>query len=369
MLVIPGDLAELSAAHAGQATQRSRFLFRVIQTFGDRLKTGVSCSCDQLARIAGLNADQIRRVLSNLHQNKCLNWTAPFSGRSITLLHPEDEELNIDVSDIARKREMEFRRLDEVIGYTRTRKCRQDYLISYFGEEVGDWRCRNCDNCGAAAGSGSGPRELTEAEENAVRTILHTVDALSGRLGRGTLSLILAGARRPELVERGLDRNPFFGKLKALKQNNILACMKALEDAGCLERVGNPEYPCLDLTCFGGNILRGVEKVKLSLPEMDLPSPRRSAKSRPEPPVRTASSSPGELGLYERLRLLRARMAEKRQVPVYCILSNDALAGLAESKPATAEEALEIRGIGMAKLTTIIPPFLKEIAGWQAENE
>ena len=190
-----------------------------------------------------------------------------------------------------------------------------------------------------------------------MRTILHTVDAFSGRLGRGKLSLILAGARRPELVERGLDRNPFFGKLKALKQNNILACMKALEDAGCLERVGNPEYPCLDLTCFGGNILRGVEKVKLSLPEMDLP------------PVRTASSSPGELGLYERLRLLRARMAEKRQVPVYCILSNDALAGLAESKPATAEEALEIRGIGMAKLTTIIPPFLKEIAGWQAENE
>ena len=170
-------------------------------------------------------------------------------------------------------------------------------------------------------------------------------------------------------MERGLDRNPFFGKLKALKQNNILACMKALEDAGCLERVGNPEYPCLDLTCFGGNILRGVEKVKLSLPEMDLPSPRRSAKSRSEPPVRTASSSSGELGLYERLRLLRARMAEKRQVPVYCILSNDALAGLAESKPATAEEALEIRGIGMAKLTTIIPPFLKEIAGWQAENE
>ena len=369
-LVIPGDLAELSVAHAGQATQRSRFLFRVIQNFGDRLKSGVSCSCDQLARIARLNTDQIKRVLSNLHQNKCLNWTAPFSGRSITLLHPDDEELNIDVSGIARKREMEFRRLDEVIGYTRTRKCRQDYLISYFGEEVGDWRCRNCDNCGAAVGSGSGPRELTEAEEDAVRTILHTIDAFSGRLGRGKLSLILAGARRPELVERGLDRNPFFGKLKALKQNNILAYMKALEDAGCLERVGNPEYPCLDLTCFGGNILRGVEKVKLSLPDVDLP-PRRSAKARTEHahPVRTASSSPEELGLYERLRLVRAQMAERRQVPVYCILSNDALAGLAESKPSTPDEALEIRGIGMAKLTTIIPPFLKEIARWQAENK
>lgn len=367
ILTVPGDLNQLLAAHETQATQRSRFLYRIIRAFGGQLKSGVSCSYDQLAHTAGLNTDQIRRVLNNLDQTQSLHWTPPFSGRSVTLLQPEDEELNIDFAAITHKRDMEFRRLEEVIGYTRTRKCRQDYLISYFGEEVGDWSCRNCDNCGSSGSAGTVLRDLTEGEEEAVRTILYTIDAFSGRLGRGKLSLILAGSRRPEIVERGLDRNPYFGRLKSLKQNNILLFMKALEDAGCLERVGNPEYPCLDLTCFGVNIMNGIEKVRLTLPETNLPSSRKTAKSRAERPVHVADS-PEDLGLYDRLRLLRAKIAEKRHVPVYCILSNDALAGLAESKPETPDEALEIRGIGMAKLTTIVPPFLKEIAGWKAEN-
>ena len=76
----------------------------------------------------------------------------------------------------------------------------------------------------------------------------------------------------------------------------------------------------------------------------------------------------GEGELYDRLRQLRVKIAEKRHVPVYCILSNDALAGLAESRPETPDEALEVRGIGIAKLTTIVPQFLREIARWKAEN-
>ena len=144
--------------------------------------------------------------------------------------------------------------------------------------------------------------------------------------------------------------------------------MKALEDVGCLERVGDPEYPCLDLTCFGTNVMNGTEKVRLTLPETGIPASRGTATGHgAKHPVHVADA-PADLDLYDRLRLIRTGLAEKRHVPVYCILSNDALAGLAEAKPETPDEALEIRGIGMAKLTTIIPPFLKEIAKWKTEN-
>ena len=50
------------------------------------------------------------------------------------------------------------------------------------------------------------------------------------------------------------------------------------------------------------------------------------------------------------------------------LLISGALAGLAESRPETPDEALEVRGIGIAKLTTIVPQFLREIARWKAEN-
>ncbi|MBQ8755462.1 MAG: HRDC domain-containing protein [Lentisphaeria bacterium] len=52
----------------------------------------------------------------------------------------------------------------------------------------------------------------------------------------------------------------------------------------------------------------------------------------------------------------------------YCILSNNALRELAEKRPATPEEALEIKGIGLGKVTTVLPPFLKLIASHGKER-
>ena len=62
------------------------------------------------------------------------------------------------------------------------------------------------------------------------------------------------------------------------------------------------------------------------------------------------------------MKHLRSTIAEQRNVPLYCILSNDALAELAEKMPRTPAEALQIKGIGMGKITTVIPPFLDLIA-------
>ena len=361
---------ELARLHESQATQRSRFLYRCIRHFGGVLAHPVSCTCEQLAAIAGLSVEQVERVLKNL-DGQCLHWTMPSPGRTIELLHPEQEEPDLDFSELRRKREFELERLEEVIAYTKTRDCRQAYLISYFGEKTEGWKCENCDLCCFSRREAPAERELSEQEEDAVRAILHTVDAFSGRLGRGKLSLILAGTRRPEITRRGLDRSPMFGRLRRLKQNRILLYMKALEDAGCVERVGSREYPCLDLTCFGANVLAGLEPLRLTLPEdPGEPEAKRHGKSavrtKSGPAVREPAESPD--GLYEQLKQLRAELAEKRHVPLYLILSNEALAGLAERRPSTPEEALEIKGIGPAKLTTVIRPFLEAIRNCGKEN-
>ncbi len=365
-LCLTQDPEELLHLHESQATQRSRFLYRCIRYFGRELMHPVVCTAEQLAAIAGLNVEQVERVLKNL-DGQCLRWTMPSASRTIELLHPEQEEPEIDFDELRRKREFELERLEEVIAYTRTRECRQAFLVSYFGENTDNWKCENCDRCNLSRGKPLPERELTEQEEDAVRAILHTIDAFSGRLGRGKLSLILAGARRPEITRRGLDRSPMFGRLRRLKQNRILLYMKALEEAGCIDRVGSHEYPCLDLTCFGANVLAGIESLRLALPEDSgdpaKPKPERQRKSVrqtwPQPSV-PETAEPAE-GLYEHLKRLRAQLAEKRHVPLYLILSNEALAELAERRPATPEEALEIKGIGPAKLATVVRPFLEAI--------
>ena len=111
-------------------------------------------------------------------------------------------------------------------------------------------------------------------------TILLAVQAFGGRLGGGRLSQILAGARRPEITRCGYDRDPFFGSLKSLSQNNILLFMKALEAANYLKRVGNPEYPCLGLSTLGTDMLRGKKTLSLAIPELKSAEPERTKREK-----------------------------------------------------------------------------------------
>mgnify|MGYP002642316435 CR=1 FL=1 len=71
--------------------------------------------------------------------------------------------------------------------------------------------------------------------------------------------------------------------------------------------------------------------------------------------------------LFERLRAVRREIANRKGLPAYAVLSDQALAGLAEAKPVTAEEAQRIKGVGPKKAASVIPRFLEEIEVWRRE--
>lgn len=352
--------AELLAEYSGQNTQRSRFVCRCIETFGGRAGTEINGSYERLAAVAGLAPDQVKRVLKALHGD-CLQWIPPFGGRTTVLLKPEENVLEIDFSEINRKHEFELERLDEVIQYTRERSCRQKFLISYFGENAEDWQCGSCDRCDIRRET---LRDANPREKAAAIEILNAVSLFDGRLGGGRLSLILAGSRRAEVVERGFDRSPCFGRLARLKQNTILGFMKIMEKEGLLCRTGSPEYPCLGVSARGREAMRGLIPIRLDFPESEPAEPMAAEKKE-----KTGLNhfSPGG-DLFEKLRQLRREMADRRGVPVFQILTNEALAELASVRPVTPEEASRIKGVGPVKLRTVIPEFLKLISQWRRDE-
>ena len=372
-LCFRGSLKELSSAHAAEKNQRSRFIHRVIAAYGEALLHRMDCSVEELAQVAGLRPEQLRRVLRAL-DGDCLEWHAPFSGRTTELLRPGETQLDIDFSELERKHDFELARLDEVIGYARCRSCRQKYLIEYFGEEAGDWTCGSCDACGTDRHRTAALRQPDAAETATIRLVLAAVDSFGGRLGGGKLSAVLAGARRAEIVERGLDRSRYFGRLAALRQNRILALLRAMEDGGLLGRCGSPEYPCLDLTAVGAEVLAGQTPPPLALPELD-PEPFAGKKAATEkraaarrPAAVATADTPECNDLFELLRRLRQQLAREHGVPAYRILTDAALTGLAQMQPATPEEAARIKGIGPAKARDVVPAFLTAIAGWRRET-
>jgi len=374
MLRFTGSLKDLALLNQGQETQRARFIYRCVKHFGIKAIDATPCSYEELAYVAGLNIEQVKRVLKALHKD-CLEWTPPFAGRMTTLLRPDDKTLDIDFDALTQKKDFELARLDEVISYTQSRNCRQSFLISYFGEDTNDWRCENCDLCGASEHTSL--REPNQDEKEIIRTILSAVSEFKGRFGRGRISQILAGAKRPEIVDCGLDSHPDFGVLKSLSQNNILLFMKALENAGCIGRTGNPEYPCITITGKGTKVSGGTGTVLLDFSEMKIKEEKKKTPSTKKPKASSHGSNPfTELeefniknsDLFEKLRELRKEMAEVKHVPPYCILHDSALVELVKKTPATPQEALKLKGIGDAKIHTVIPKFLEAIRTWR-KNE
>ena len=59
------------------------------------------------------------------------------------------EETAIDqaMTQQARKKAYERSRLHMMRGYAETDQCRREYILSYFGEQVDQQTCSNCDNC------------------------------------------------------------------------------------------------------------------------------------------------------------------------------------------------------------------------------
>ena len=65
--------------------------------------------------------------------------------------------------------------------------------------------------------------------------------------------------------------------------------------------------------------------------------------------------------LYGLLVGHRAKMAAKTGKPAFTVFPNSVLVELANQKPQTEQEALNIKGIGPAKLKSVLPEFLEVI--------
>ncbi len=56
-------------------------------------------------------------------------------------------ELPVDWQRLAARRALELRKLRRMERYAYQGGCRRRFLLAYFGEQFGRWRCGGCDRC------------------------------------------------------------------------------------------------------------------------------------------------------------------------------------------------------------------------------
>ena len=89
---------------------------------------------------------------------------------------------------------------------------------------------------------------------------------------------------------------------------------------------------------------------------------RAAAAERAETPVQLPRAAADD-GLFERLRTLRKSLADTRGVPAYLVFNDRTLQDLAERRPRTHAELLDVHGVGQRKLEEYGDAFLDEIQG------
>ena len=165
----------------------------------------------------------------------------------------------------------------------------------------------------------------------------------------GRIVDILRGSRSKALLGYGAEDCPTYGICRAQTKVSVTNLVKTLINSGHLQ-VQGAEYPTLDVTSKGQEILQGLRTLALEQ-AVDYPSggsvkkPRRSHADL----MATSQASPSDRQLVERLRQLRSELAEEEGVAPFLIFHDRTLRAIAGYKPETPAALLEIPGIGEIK--------------------
>ena len=250
---------------------------------------------------------------------------------------------------------VERMKLDAMLGYAESPRCRRQVLLAYFGEE--SFPCGNCDVC-------LDPPQLWEGTV-AAQKLLSAAIRTGQRFGAGHLIDVLQGTSTPRVTQYAHDDLPTFGVGSDLDSATWRSVARQLVAARLL-------YPdpaamgALRVTEKAGPLLRGEQTVMLRPSSAPTTGSRRAESRRPsrrsvgrpdEPPM-----TPSDAALFERLRAERKRMADEAGVPAFVVLQDVSLRQMARDRPGDVQALLRITGVGAAKAARYGEQFLAAVA-------
>ena len=258
------------------------------------------------------------------------------------------------------------KQLWRMVEYAECTHCRRAFLLDYFGEKFGETSCSGCDNC-------LSPLDVYDGTIDAQKYLscIYRIKERSPRFGPGAkyVAEILIG-EKSELIEKWQHNTiSTFGIGKEHSTNEWLHIGKELLRLGHLTQVEDGKYVRLELSAQGRTVLSQRQKVELTR----APLPDSGSKSRDSVGEPTRSGKPrgkkierGQIEcdetLFERLRVLRRKLAEERDMPPYIVFSDVSLRHMARDYPTTPDQFLNVSGVGEKKLGEFGTDFLAEIA-------
>jgi ATP-dependent DNA helicase RecQ len=269
----------------------------------------------------------------------------------------------MDEAALAEARERATNKLNLMLRYAQTQRCRRQQILDYFDDESAVEDC-HCDVCAQQRGehedlTSPTDAEIPEAVTMLVRQLLSGVARLNAKFGVGVVAEVLTGSQNDRSQRWGFDELSLFGILKAHSATRVIAMLHRLIESG-LARQRDPEgikfRPVVELTPAGVAVMKGTQPAPASLIDL-IPRQRASTangsarRSRQAPAEEVdVQIDPETLQRFERLRAARGEIARECDLPAYCICHDRTLKLIARAIPDSLESLEQIKGMGPNKV-------------------
>lgn len=243
--------------------------------------------------------------------------------------------------------------LEEVTGYAESSQCRTRQLLHYFGEHLEE-DCGNCDNC-------KNPPVSFEAKDE-ITWVLETVRDTKERFGLRHLVNIIRGSKAQEVISYEHDKLNAYGKGKDQNDFYWTSLVRQVLINELIEKdIDN--YSVYKLSDLGREFIKSPKTLTFTqaheypeVTEEDVPENSHGKGQAFDKP------------LFELLKELRKKEADKHDLPPYVIFQEESLEEMATTYPTSTEDLSHVQGVGTGKANKFGKPFVALIDKYAKDN-
>ena len=339
------------------------------------------------ANSLGLDRPALSRAIKALTADLPIDYVPPFRGNAIRVIDRgrRAHSIDIDFARLFKRKQGEYEKLERVVQYARTRKCRRAFVLGYFGDEKADRvHCGRCDNCGDDPTTPLG-RPLVVIDSKAglevILKVLSGIARTKGRVGKTVVAQMLKGSGSERMDKLGLKKLSTFGILSEFAQTELTQLIDALTAMGFVETPEVDRFrPVVQLSESGWDILKDPQRgpIGLALSEELFAKVQQTGSPRPEPsrtpsPVDEANGESVRAGsefsrddpLHAQLKALRLEWSRAENRPAFHVMTNQTLDAIVIARPNSPQALAAIKGFGPAKMERYGEAILSAIADFE----
>ncbi len=269
-----------------------------------------------------------------------------------------------DQEAIQKRKDHATVKLELLLRYASTHRCRRQMILDYFGDEaeVSACVCDVCQSGGGQLAGASGP-PVDEAVTTLIRQLLSAVARLRGKFGVGVVAEVLLGEETERTERWGFQSLSVFGLLRQHSKKRIIAMLHRLVESGLL-RQRDPQglkfRPIVELTPVGIAIMKATQPAPPALGDLLPKSLESPGSAEPRPRARKIEVEIDPLdsdtqNRFEQLRMARLVLARQRQLPPYIICKDATLAAIAQARAGRSAIAGIDQGNGPVQNSDVRP--------------